>query len=717
VHRLGGILLAVALLALLATPAAARESLVRVQLASPASDVQRLEALGLDVTHERGRRFADVLLGGPRDRATLRTAGFAFTTRIADLGATRARARRADRLYAAAAGSSPLPSGRTEYRAYDDYLRELGELARANPDLVRPVALPRKSIEGRPIVGVEIADDVARTDDGRPVYVVMGTHHAREWPSAEVNMEFARDLVASFGRDTRVTALLRRERVFVIPIVNPDGFVVSRNDLTDDSYVGGSSQGASKRKNCAVGRPNEESAPCAGRSGVDLNRNYGAYWGGNGASTLPDADDYRGPSPWSEPETAAVHEFSQRLQITNFQTIHNIAALVLRPPGFRAQGPAPDEARLKELGDAMGAATGYSSEYGYQLYEVTGATEDWNYVAQGAFGYTIELGGEDGFQGPYKTNVVDQYTGTPGTPQAGKGVREALLLAGEQAADPRDHAIIAGAAPPGRVLRVRKDFSTVTSPVCPFDVGTVDSLTGQLSTALGAPYISSCPAGTAPRELPDFLDTTTVVPAGGKFSWHVNPSTRPFEAKAGRTESWKLTCETAQGIVLETQQVTVGRGQTATFENLRCGSTGATGAAPVPGLPPSPPAVVTDTPASTPGFGTGGGAKPLPKPPKGARLLMSKLGSTTSKRSAKTRRVLVKLRTLRVSGRDVVVTLRDFDRQPIAKAKVKTLGASRTTVTLRLPKGGLPKGRYRLGAQALAPNGAILGAERILEVR
>jgi len=92
----------------------------------------------------------------------------------------------------------------------------------------------------------------------------------------------------------------------------------------------------------------------------------------------------------------------------------------------------------------MGDATGYSSEYGYQLYEVTGATEDWNYVAQNAFGYTIELGGEPGspvFHGPHQSYVVDQYLGTPGTPTEGRGVREALLLArraGRRRPRPRD---------------------------------------------------------------------------------------------------------------------------------------------------------------------------------------------------------------------------------------------------------------------------------------
>ena len=80
--------------------------------------------------------------------------------------------------------------------------------------------------------------------------------------------------------------------------------------------------------------------------------------------------------------------------------------------------------------------------YGSAPLEVTGVTEDWNYVSQGSFGYTIELGGGSGtptFQGPYQTHVVDQYLGSASAGTEGKGVREALLLAGEEAADPTDH--------------------------------------------------------------------------------------------------------------------------------------------------------------------------------------------------------------------------------------------------------------------------------------
>ena len=44
-------------------------------------------------------------------------------------------------------------------------------------------------------------------------------------------------------------------------------------------------------------------------------------------------------------------------------SIHNVAALVLRPPGVSGSGLAPDEARMKAIGDAIGHAAGYTSQY------------------------------------------------------------------------------------------------------------------------------------------------------------------------------------------------------------------------------------------------------------------------------------------------------------------------------------------------------------------
>src|SRR4051812_48225301 len=575
----------VAVVALFAAPAgsAGTTSLVSVPISRP-GDVVMLQSAGLDVTEAVTRDSAQVLLHDAADAARLARLSPSRVL-IADVDAELARnARRA------ALAASDLPSGRSSYRVLSDYLTELDALAQGNPGLVRRLDLPVKSLEGRPIAGIEIAANVNRADDGRPVYVVSALHHAREWPSGEVAMEFAYDLVQRYGKDTRWTTLLDRARVVVVPVSNPDGFVVSRGEV-EAAPAGPDPQ---HRRNCRATTPSEDAQPCAGREGVDPNRNYGALWGGPGASTDRANDAYRGPAPFSEPETQAFHAFSQHLQITDFQSLHNIAGQVLRQPGNYDLGDrSPDEARMKALGDAMAATVGYDSLLGYELYPVHGATEDWNYIEQGAFGYTIELGPAEAsplFQGPYETHVIDQYVGGTTGGGTGQGLREALLLAGLEAADPQDHSIIAGTAPPGRVLRVHKDFATRTSRICADDQSPDDGHT--------------CPGSADPMALPDAIDTTTVVGADGRVAWHVNPSTRPYEAAAGRAEAWALTCEppggggglerrdvgvgrggtpppgvagggpgrTAPGggVVLERRDVVVGRGETATL-GLACG--------------------------------------------------------------------------------------------------------------------------------------------------
>jgi hypothetical protein len=61
------------------------------------------------------------------------------------------------------------------------------------------------------------------------------------------------------------------------------------------------------------------------------------------------------------------------------------------------------------------------------------------------------------------------------------------------------------------------------------------------------------------------------VPAGGRFEYHVNPSTRPFVGRAGKTETFKLTCED-KGKVIESTDVLVPRGGRLTAD-LPCGGT------------------------------------------------------------------------------------------------------------------------------------------------
>ena len=137
----------------------------------------------------------------------------------------------------------------------------------------------------------------------------------------------------------------------------------------------------------------------------------------------------------------------------------------------------------------MAAQNGYTSQHAWELYDTTGSTEDWSYNATGGFGYTFEIG-PDEFHPPFP-EVIDEYLGAG--QYAGKGNREAYLIALENAVNPTTHSVLTGKAPAGATLRLRKTFASPT-------------------------WESS---------IQDTLDTTMTVGPDGRFTWHVNPSTRP----------------------------------------------------------------------------------------------------------------------------------------------------------------------------------------------
>jgi hypothetical protein len=480
------------------------------------ADKTRLQSLGLDLTEHAGHDFVEVVLHSPADVSALRDAGFTYDVRIPDLWQRNAEIQAANRAYAAAVESSPLPSGRDTYRLLEDYNSDMRQLAQIRPDIVDRFALPHKSIEGKTIYGIEIAQNVDAPPDGRPVFLMLGLHHAREWPSGEHTMEFAYDLVQNYGRSQRITDLLQRVRVLIVPVVNVDGFEKSVNDgmlvdlreVDDGGTVSvlGTPGNAYKRKNCRMydgqesgsGECTLATSPGGYGIGIDLNRNYGGFWGGPGASGDFFDPTYYGASAFSEPETQNIRELISARQVTTMITNHTFSNLVLRPNGVHplTEGPdglpigdPPDEAAMKALGAQMSAQNGYRNIHGWELYDTTGTTEDWSYNATGGFGYTFEIGPRE-FHPPFP-EVVDEYLGAG--EYAGQGNREAFLIALENAADTATHSVLAGEAPPGARLRLRKTFATPT-----WD-GTIQ----------------------------DTLDSTMRVGPSGGFTWHVNPSTRP----------------------------------------------------------------------------------------------------------------------------------------------------------------------------------------------
>lgn len=494
----------------------------RLAVAWPATAAQRAALTAFDLTHGARQGGVEILLW-PGDRARLALTGIRHRVLVDDLVAH-------DQAVARAAGgtvttAAAQPGQVADYRTLADYHADMSALAAARPDLCRLVTLPELTLEGRTVVGIEIAARVAERD-GRPTFYVDGLHHAREWPSGELSMMFATDLVRSEGRDRRITNLLARCRVLVVPVVNADGFTHSRGFPIDDrplevatAVVGA---GSYWRKNRRTLTGDLGLGPLGGLTayGVDPNRNYGIRWGGPGASAIPVEQDYRGPEVFSEPESRNVNRVILGRGTTGYLTNHTYSDLVLRPWGD-TEADSPDEPLLRQLGDACAAINGYTSQKSIALYPTTGTSEDHAYAAVGALAYTFEHG-LDAFHPPYTDFVPEAYARN----------REPFLILAEAAADPAHHAVItgrtvtaAGRGAPAEVV-IRK---TVTVPTA---------------------------AGTVVDEVRFALRSR----ADGTFTAHLGPSTSPLSATE---EAWEVVTARAS------RPVSVARGERARTGDLR----------------------------------------------------------------------------------------------------------------------------------------------------
>ncbi|WP_336921580.1 M14 family zinc carboxypeptidase [Aquipuribacter sp. SD81] len=302
----------------------------------------------------------------------------------------------------------------------------------------------------------------------------MGLHHAREWPSGEHAMEWAYELLNGYGSDEEITDLVEETRTIIVPVVNPDGFTISREATTTDTF--GTFSYDNKRKNCKISA-NTPTAPvnyttgtCAANNagrlrGTDLNRNYGGLWGGPGASTSWSSDTYRGDDPFSEPETRNIKNLIGTRSVTTLITNHTYSNLWLRPPGVAATGAPLEEPMYKELGARATAHNGYANIPSYELYDTTGGTEDWAFWTAGSIGFTPEIGDEN-FHPAFERAVVAEYLGLEPAAGAGLGGNRAAYLEMQRAtADPAYHSRLVGTMPAGWSLEVNKEFFTSTSPV------------------------------------------------------------------------------------------------------------------------------------------------------------------------------------------------------------------------------------------------------------
>ncbi len=265
---------------------------------------------------------------------------------------------------------------------FDDYhpLAEIDAymagLAAANPSLAQMIPIGT-SIEGRTIWAMRIAGP--GQSEFAPAVFYFGCQHAREWISSTIIPYLATHLLTNYGVDPNVTALVNQVEWYLVAVANPDGYEFTWNG--DRMW----------RKNRRLN--------ANGTIGIDTNRNWGYGWGSdNGSSGSPSSLTYRGPSPFSEPETQALRDLIiERPQIRAMNDIHSYSQLILWPWGFQNILP-PDQPDFLAVGTGMKSMIASVHGLNYTagpiystIYPVSGGSVDWAYGARSVFAFSFEL--------------------------------------------------------------------------------------------------------------------------------------------------------------------------------------------------------------------------------------------------------------------------------------------------------------------------------------
>ena len=220
-----------------------------------------------------------------------------------------------------------------------------------------PVVQVGTSLEGRPIWGVRLGEP------GAPRLRVLGGHHGDEPPSVSLALHVAELLVQGEGA---YAGLLDEREVWIVPVVNPDGYVL------------GDRQNANE---------------------VDLNRNYGVEW---------KTSVFSGLAPFSEPETQAIRTLGTLAPPHAGLSLHS-GALNLGYPWNHTSTPSDDEDGLARLGAVYTVDDeAFVLINGADWYITYGDTNDWSLGAHGAWDYTLEVSLEKSPDDPDALHALHQ---------------------------------------------------------------------------------------------------------------------------------------------------------------------------------------------------------------------------------------------------------------------------------------------------------------------
>ena len=250
----------------------------------------------------------------------------------------------------------------TTYHTYESLTAELQQIAAAHPTIVRLYSLG-SSVQGRTLWMVKITKNPDVEED-EPEVRFIAAMHGDEVVGKEMCVNLVNLLVAGYGTDPRLTALVDETEIWILPSMNPDGTALAQRYNANN---------------------------------VDLNRNF--------------------PDQFNDPVDAPAGRAIETQHVMNWGYAHSVnlsanmhgGALVANFPydgtasGASVYSLAPDDALWESLARTYAdrnppMKTSNSDPSfmngvcnGADWYHINGGMQDWNYVWRGGKELTLEI--------------------------------------------------------------------------------------------------------------------------------------------------------------------------------------------------------------------------------------------------------------------------------------------------------------------------------------
>ena len=328
-------------------------------------------------------------------------------------------------------------SARYTYSELEDQLEAMNA---AYPEITSLYPIGN-SWQERALWCLEITNPAIAKEDKTGI-AVMANIHGGERESAACAMYFAWWLTENSASD-EVKAMLDEYDIYVVPVINPDGYEQSfvyntRQNLRpmdnngdgvpfSDPYtdVDGDGYIATLYRGTADAQPNPRETPSFGmespdwdkngilgddarNSGIDMNRTFDYQWNRFDIETVDseegvigcNAYSRAGSSAASEPEVQAVQNFLLNNDIDAMATLHTGIQCVLYPWCYRPYDETVDSddiPYMKEVAAKMAAAfqettgRGFYSKSSYEDYPTSAELIDYAYGRLNIKAYTIEV--------------------------------------------------------------------------------------------------------------------------------------------------------------------------------------------------------------------------------------------------------------------------------------------------------------------------------------